>query len=373
MWKILSLVLFAVVICSSANDDITHKKHILPKPYINVMESSNEFWNSKAQNYLKGKLNEKLNTNKAKNVIMFIGDGMSLTTLAATRMYMGSEQTQLSFEKFPHFGLSKTYCVDAQVADSACTSTAYLNGVKANSGTMGVNAKVKKGNCVVDKATYTESIASWAQKSCKSAGLVTTTRVTHASPGGLYSHTAHRDWENDAAINIACEGTDQKPMDIAHQLIYNDESKNFRVILGGGRREFINTTVTDEEGLPGKRSDGRNLIHEWKEARSKKGKARYIWNKHQLNDIDIEKTDYLLGLFENDHCMYNLDITNNDLQEEPSLTDMTVAAIKMLSKDDNGYFLFVEGGRIDMAHHGKIILNISEETPVFIISFKFNK
>lgn len=368
MWKILSLVVFTVVVCSSANDDITHKKHILSTPYVNVMESSNEFWNHKAQNYLKGKLNEKFNKNKAKNVIMFLGDGMSLTTVAATRMYMGSEQTQLSFEKFPHFGLSKTYCVDKQVADSACSATAYLNGVKANGGTMGVGAKVKKGDCVFDKETHTESIASWAQKSCKSAGLVTTTRVTHASPGGTYSHTAHRDWENDAAINIACEETEQKQKDIAHQLIYNGESKNFKVILGGGRREFINITVFDEEGLPGKRSDGRNLIHEWKDDRSKKGNARYIWNKSQLDAIDIEKTDYLFGLFENDHCMYNLDITNNNLQhEEPSLTDMTVAAIKMLSKDDNGYFLFVEGGRIDMAHHGKKLINISEETSVFII------
>ncbi|CAO1396413.1 unnamed protein product [Diamesa tonsa] len=363
MWKILTLVVLTVVVCSSANDDITHKKHISPQRYVNIMESSNEFWNSKAQNYLKAKLAEKLNTNKAKNVIMFLGDGMSLTTVAATRMYMGSEQTQLSFEKFPHFGLSKTYCINQQVADSACSATAYLNGVKANGKTMGVNAKVKKGDCVFNKEDQTESIASWAQKACKSAGLVTTTRVTHASPGGTYSHTAHRDWENDAAVNADCEGTEQKQKDIAHQLIYNNESINFKVILGGGRREFINTTVFDEEGLPGKRSDGRNLIHEWKEDRSKKGSARYIWNKSQLDAIDIEKTDYLFGLFENDHCMYNLDITNNNLQhEEPSLTDMTVAAIKMLSKDDNGYFLFVEGGRIDMAHHDNKPHKALEET-----------
>ena len=356
-----------MVVCSSANYEYLHRKHISSMPYVaNVMESSNEFWKSKAQNYLKGKLKDKMNKNKAKNVILFLGDGMSLATIAATRMYMGSEQTQLSFEKFPHFGLSKTYCVDAQVADSACSATAYLSGVKSNSKTIGVNAKVLLGDCVVDKAHHTESIASWAQKSCKSAGLVTTTRVTHASPAGLYSHTANRNWENNEKIEAACNGgsAESLPLDIAHQLIYNEESRNFKVILGGGRREFINSTVMDEEGSPGKRSDGRNLIHEWKKSRSKKGNPRYIWNKSQLNAIDVEKTDYLLGLFENEHCLYNLDINNNDLQhEEPSLTDMTVAAIKMLSKDNNGYFLFVEGGRIDMAHHGKILIDNSVETP----------
>lgn len=87
------------------------------------------------------------------------------------------------------FFILQTYCVDKQVADSACTSTAYLNGVKANYGTMGINAQVKRGDCLGQnkKEAQTESIAVWAQRSCKAAGLVTTSRVTHASPGGLYA------------------------------------------------------------------------------------------------------------------------------------------------------------------------------------------
>lgn len=82
----------------------------------------------------------------------------------------------------------QTYCVDKQVADSACSATAYLNGVKANYGTIGVNAKVKRFDCTgqneVDKQT--ESIAKWAQDKCKATGLVTTSRVTHASPVDFY-------------------------------------------------------------------------------------------------------------------------------------------------------------------------------------------
>ena len=340
--------------CIVSEDEFLHRKHISPVPYVNVMESSRTFWNNKAQNYIINKVGEKWNKNKAKNVILFLGDGMSLATIAATRMYMGSEQTQLSFEKFPHFGLSKTYCVDAQVADSACSATAYLSGVKSNSKTIGVNAKVLLGDCVVDKAHHTESIASWAQKSCKSTGLVTTTRVTHASPAGVYGHTSRRGNENDAAIYARCKGTEMpEPVDLATQLIYNEEAQKFKVILGGGRGQFINSTVMDEEGIAGKRSDGKNLINEWKQERKKTGNASYIWNKHQLNEIDFAKTDYLLGLFDNDHCAFYLDTINNNKQnEKPSLADMTVAAIKMLSKDDNGYFLFVEGGKIDLAHHG---------------------
>lgn len=353
-----SMLIVAALLCVSclaAEEEFLHRKHIAAEPYINVMESSRTFWNNKAQNYINNKVAEKWNKNKAKNVILFLGDGMSLTTVAATRMYMGSEQTELAFEKFPHFGLSKHYCVDAQVADSACSATAYLSGVKGNSGTIGVNAKVMYGDCVVDKGNHTESIASWAQKSCKSTGLVTTTRVTHASPAGVYGHTSRRGNENDAAIYSRCKGTGMpEPVDLATQLIHNEEAQKFKVILGCGRREFINSTVNDEEGIAGRRSDGKNLINEWKTERSKLGNASYIWNKHQLNDIDYETTDYLFGLFDNDHCAYHLDTINNNKQKEkPSLTDMTVAAIKMLSKDDNGYFLFVEGGKIDLAHHGE--------------------
>lgn len=80
----------------------------------------------------------------------------------------------------------KTYCVDAQVADSACTSTAYLCGVKTNYELVGLNARAKHSNCSAqtDEENWTESIVRWAQKSCKGTGIVTTTRITHASPAG---------------------------------------------------------------------------------------------------------------------------------------------------------------------------------------------
>ncbi|TMW39322.1 hypothetical protein DOY81_015599, partial [Sarcophaga bullata] len=103
-------------------------------------------------------------------------------------------------DKFPYVGLSKTYCANGQVPDSACTATAYLCGVKANVVTIGVSAAVEFNNCSMsmDPANHVSSIAAWAKKAGKSTGFVTTTTLTHASPAGMYAHTANRFWECDA-------------------------------------------------------------------------------------------------------------------------------------------------------------------------------
>jgi len=172
---------------------------------------------------------------------------------------------------------------------------------------------------------------------------VTTTRVTHASPAGLYAHTANRDWEND--ISLKNSGCDPNAIqDITHQLIYGEVGSKFKVILGGGRSEFLNSTMVDEENRPGWRGDGKNLIDEWKNERSKTGNATYVTDKNGLNSINYEKTDYLLGLFEGSHCKYVKDIEREGVQEiKPTLTEMLEVAIKMLQKEENGYFLFVEG------------------------------
>jgi alkaline phosphatase len=357
--------LFFLLVGISCGEQM-HRKTIAPtSPVVNVMEGSRTFWNKRAENIITSKLNMKLNMNKAKNVIFFIGDGMSVATVSAARMYMGNEETELSFDTFPHYGLAKTYCVDVQVADSACSAVAFLAGVKSNNRLLGLNANVLSRQCVVHKEDHVDSIISWAQKSNKATGIVTTTRITHATPAGAYAHVAHRDWEHNNAITTACRAF-ENVTDIAHQLVHNEVSKNLKVILGGGRRGFINSTVLDDEGRPGLRTDGRNLIDEWLSERRKSGEAKYVWHKQQLDEIDVKKTDYLMGLFESDHCMYNLDILNNNLQhQEPSLTDMTAKAIKMLQKDENGFFLFVEGGRIDHAHHSTRPQRALEETKEF--------
>ncbi|XP_044727874.1 membrane-bound alkaline phosphatase-like [Chrysoperla carnea] len=331
---------------------ITHKH-----PIRSTNENNADFWQKRAQVTVREHLYKRINKQKAKNVLMFLGDGMSIPTLAPARIYKGQlngelgEQSHLFFETFPYTGLSQTYCVNAQVADSACSATAYLCGVKANEGTMGVTAAVKRKDCKAqsDPNNHVTSIAQWALDAGKAAGIVTTTRVTDASPGGTYAHTANRDWECDTDIIKDNQDPTICP-DIATQLITSSTGKHFKVILGGGRREFLPKNVTDEEGSQGHRSDGINLIKTWQNQKQIAGlNAKYVWNRNQLLEATADSDlDSLLGLFESDHCLYNLD-TNKET--EPTLAEMTEAAITVLNKTSNGYFLFVEGGRIDHGHH----------------------
>ncbi|XP_066997528.2 membrane-bound alkaline phosphatase isoform X2 [Anabrus simplex] len=330
-------------------------------------EEGSGYWIDGAQKILINHLKEVHNTNRARNVIMFLGDGMSVPTLAAARVYQGQlmgetgEESHLFFEDFPYTGFSKTYCVDSQVADSACTATAYLCGVKGNKGTIGVTASVDRGSCegMRNQSNQVSSLLKWAQDSSKSTGIITTARVTHASPAGAYASVAERNWESDA--DVASSGQDtSKCDDIAEQLVFGSTGKNFQVILGGGREGFIPADKVDEEGEQGKRLDGRDLVQEWQKQKESSGfRGQYIWNRKQLLSLNYTNVDYLLGLFEGSHMKYHLEA---DEENEPTLAEMTEAAIKLLSKEKNGFALFVEGGRIDHAHHSTTAKRALDET-----------
>ncbi|XP_068083960.1 membrane-bound alkaline phosphatase-like [Anabrus simplex] len=322
----------------------------------NIREEGADFWRKGAQEILKNHLKVVPNTKKARNVILFLGDGMSVPTLAAARAYQGQmegktgEESHLFFEDFPYTGFSKTYCVNSQVADSACTATAYLCGVKGNIGTIGVTAAVSRGSCegMRNQSNHVSSLLKWAQDSGKSTGIVTTARVTHASPAGAYASVAERNWESDA--DIAHDGLNTTLCDdIAEQLVFGSTGKKFQVILGGGREAFTPTGKVDEEGSSGKRLDGKNLIEVWKKEKKSSGvRGQYIWNREQLLSLNYTNVDYLLGLFEASHMKYHLEANN---KTEPTLSEMTEAAIKLLSKKEKGFALFVEGARIDHGHH----------------------
>lgn len=377
-FKFLALILCLTISISLA-DEYHHSSSLRnnrrkispsPSPLLNIQEGSRTFWRNKAQNHLMNILSRQSIEKKAKNVILFLGDGMGMTTVSATRPHMGNENNLLSFERFPFYGLSKTYCLNRQVPDSACTATAYATGVKTNYNALGVNGNVLTSNCTINQEDYVHSIIKWAQDAGKGTGIVTTTRVTHATPAGFYSHVQSRSVETDTDLNARCSTSNIK--DIAHQLIYNEEGKKLKVILGGGRRAFRNSTIVDEEGRAGLRSDGRDLIKEWVDERSKVGNAKFVWHKSDLMSTDITKTDYLMGLFEHDHCRYQQEINDNSLQhQEPSLSEMMSVALKMLMKEENGFFLLVEGGRIDLAHHSNYARRSLEETREF--SFAIDK
>lgn len=238
-------------------------------------------------------------------------------------------------------------------------ATAYLCGVKTNYGTIGVTGSVKRNDCfAANKPTNRlRSIAEWAQLAGKSTGIVTTTRITHASPAGSYANVANRDYECDADV-IKYNGDPVQCGDIATQLINGFTGREFNVILGGGRSKFLPVDVTDEDGKRGERLDGLNLIDEWRIEKESVGGV-YVHDKNGLKNCNFNKTNYLLGLFGSDHLDYHLEA---DHDKQPTLAEMTEAAVKVLSKNPNGFFLFVEGGRIDHAHHSTQSRKALDET-----------
>ena len=288
----------------------------------------------------------------AKNVIVFLGDGMSITTITAARILDGQrkggsgEENRLSFESFPATALSRTYETDFQTADSAGTMTAIMSGVKTRAGVIGVDQIAERGNCASGKGHETVSALELARLAGQSTGVVTTTRITHATPAATYGHIADRDWESDMEIPDKQRAPDC--VDLARQLVEFPLGGGIDVALGGGRTEFMPADQRDPEypQLPGKRLDGRDLVAAW----SQRDGAAYVWNETQLKAIDPERTTHLLGLFEPEHMRYETERAK-DIAGEPSLSEMTRSALSILQKNPKGFFLMVEGGRIDHGHH----------------------
>ncbi|XP_063704306.1 membrane-bound alkaline phosphatase-like [Culicoides brevitarsis] len=363
--KILLLFLFLSFLAFASSRIIDNHPEFLDKieNILHKSESDSKYWEKIGKKVVKENVKKFKNQKVAKNLILFIGDGLGISTTSAARSYLGDVNKNLAYETLPSVGMAKTYCIDGQVADSACTATAYLCGVKGNLYTIGVNGKVPDGVCTFSKKNRTPSIAKWALDAGKAAGLVTTTRVTHASPAGVFGHTSDRNFEHDAAVLDS--GCDPKiTEDLAEQIIRNDVGSKLKVILGGGRENFRPKTAIDEEGKPGKRLDGVDLIEEWK--KSKKGKGKFVWNREELLKINPKNTSHVLGLFEANHLLYNLEVQEQGREHlEPTLAELVEKAIEVLSSEKKGYFLFVEGGRIDHAHHDTLAKRSLDETVEF--------
>ncbi|MDP3897278.1 MAG: alkaline phosphatase [Mesorhizobium sp.] len=305
------------------------------------------------------------NTGKAKNVILFVADGLSVPTVTAARIFDGQkkgvdgESNKLAFEELlPYVALAKTYTHDAQVADSAPTATAMVSGVKSVNGTVGVTQAIKYKDCTSVKGAEVTTIFEQAENAGLSTGVVSTARITHATPAATYAKVANRDQENDSQLSDADKAAGCK--DIAAQLVDWPAGNGFEVILGGGRSNFMLKDQADPEadGKTGSRTDGRDLVKEWQ---AKYNDAAYVWNKAEFDAIDAAKTGHLFGLFERSHMQYETDRAK-DKGGEPSLAEMTEKAIDMLSKDEDGYVLMVEAGRIDHAHHAGNAYRALEDT-----------
>ncbi len=288
---------------------------------------------------------------RAKNVILFVGDGMSLPTVAAARILDGQrkggagEDNRLSWEHFPATALSKTYNTDLQTPDSAGTMSAMATGVKTRAGVISIGQSAEYGDCKGALAAPMITLWQMAAGSGMATGVVTTTRVTHATPAATFSHSAKRGWESDAAM--PAEALADGCIDIARQMIESPYGNGLDVLMGGGRTNFIPAEQSDPEYLEqsGRRADGRDLTAIWKQRHPG---GSYVWNAKQFAAAPADKP--LLGLFEPSHMQYEHD-RKDDGAGEPSIAEMTRAAITRLASNPNGYVLLVEGGRIDHAHH----------------------
>lgn len=289
----------------------------------------------------------------AKNVILFVGDGMGVSTVTAARILEGQrrgelgEDNLLAFEHFPHLALSKTYSSNSQVPDSAATMTAMVSGVKTKSGTLGVSEEITPGDFQGVERTRVRTLLEEAEARGLATGVVTTTTVTHATPAACYAHAAFRFWEDDSQLPEEARAAGFP--DIARQLVEFDEGDGLEVALGGGRQHFLPKDAADPEHADktGGRLDGRDLTKEWL---SRREGAVYVWNRQQFEAVDLEGTEHLLGLFEPKDMNWEADRAA-DPAGEPALAEMTALAIDLLSRDDKGFFLMVEGGRIDHGHH----------------------
>jgi alkaline phosphatase len=287
------------------------------------------------------------------NVILFLGDGMGVSTVTAARIFAGQqlgrtgEEHELSFERFPNVALVKTYNTDAQVADSAGTMSAIVTGVKTRIGHLSLPPSVPHNDCAAALGNELPTLLQLAEQRGLATGVVTTTRVTHATPAALYAHAPNRNWESDAqlpdeAVAAGCR-------DIARQLAEFDHGDGIEVILGGGRLPFLPQHAADPEypDLQGIRTDGRDLIAEWQAAAP--GRT-YVWNRAQFDALPLDGGGPVLGLFEPSHMQFEADRAG-DPAGEPSLAEMTAFAVQRLAAQGNRYFLMVEGGRIDHGHH----------------------
>lgn len=262
----------------------------------------------------------------AKNVILFVGDGMGVSTVTAARIFDGQaqglagEEHYLAFEEFDNVAMVKTYNLDAQVPDSAGTATAIMSGFKANIGAINTLPDAPFAGCGDIPAPPT--LLETAKANGRAVGIISTARITHATPAAVYGHTSRRDLEADKDIDGPYAEAGCKSL--ARQML----EAPLDIALGGGAKEF--------EGNP---------VAEWASPPNR----HYVVNANELRNVSYAAGDRLVGLFKDSHMSFEAD---RDDAKEPSLAEMTGFAIDNLSKNAGGYVLMVEAGRVDHAHHG---------------------
>ena len=281
----------------------------------------------------------------AKNVILLIGDGMGPEPVGLAIYYnrfMNGMDKRLNLERLMaggNTGYCLTYQYGTVITDSASAATALASGVKTRDAIIGKDHDGRPMKTITDIATQLG----------KSAGLISNTRITHATPAAFYAHIIHRDMENE----------------IASQLI---ERGDLNVAFSGGAQHFIPAGLKVEEhfdlkgidtkaGWGGsKRKDNRDLIGEAR----RKGYA-IVANDQELSVLEAKNTDKVLGLFSASGFPSAIDRQPHHQTGVPTLSQLTEKALEILKKNPQGFFLMVEGGQIDWVAHGNDVASVLHE------------
>ena len=267
----------------------------------------------------------------AKNVILLIGDGMGLGQISCLMTHHkgmgkkpGAIETLLATAPS---GLVKTGSLGFAVTDSAAAATAIACGKKTLSDVLGMDGRGRELDSTLDKA---EKMGKWT-------GLISTHRLTDATPGAFYASVPTRDWHSQIAAQLLESGVE--------------------VALGGGLRYFIPAEETISSRFPfvkawqpwndkSGRRDSRDLLNEFSAAG-----YEIVHDRDSLLSCDTKSTDKLLGLFGPKDMAFDIDRQTDDTYQ-PSLQEMTDKALSLLSRSPKGFFLMVEGASIDTtAHH----------------------
>jgi alkaline phosphatase len=268
---------------------------------------------------------------KVKNVILFIGDGMTIANRTSARVLSkgideGKYQGKLAFDDMPNMALIGTSGSDSLITDSANSMSAYTTGHKTAVNAMGVYVSRAADNLSHPKV---ETISELIKRKTKmSVGIVSDAELQDATPGAMVAHTRRRADKSYIADQLLASGAE--------------------VILGGGSAYFYPQSTKGS-----KRKDDKNLV-----AQFQSSGYEIALNKQELLAAGNAKTSQkLFGVFHPDNMDGSLDrffLKKNTVAQypdQPDLTDMTQAAINVLSKNPNGFFLMVEAALIDKFNH----------------------
>ena len=252
---------------------------------------------------------------EVKNMIVLIGDGLGQGQIDLTRYMAEGKDAELELMQLPNVGLMMTSSTQG-VPDSAAAGTAMATGHKTDNGMVGMSPT----------GAELDSILDYAEVRNKATGIISTNKVTDATP---------------AAFSVSAKSRDDEGA-IAKAILNND----VEVVLGGGADEFTKETA------------GEDVV-----AMAEEMGYEHVTNESELMNAKAPNNK-LLGLFNPSYMNYKLDRDNVN-SNEPSLKEMTKKAIEVLSRDEDGFFLMSEGARIDHAAHAADVHGVVAETLEF--------